>query len=244
MDFLQSLGADVVIPASTNTIFRTFPTGAESAPYGSYTVDLSRSEEELWRRVHRITRQNINTAKNEGVKVRDGLSNLDKVHALIRATFNRSRLPFMKFSDLDRYVTGLGENVRVLITELDGEMQSCVVYAFSNYCAYAVYGGNLEHQHQGSAKLLHWEAMKMFSQMGIKRYDFVGARIDPPTGSKQHSINSFKSRLGGELRQGFLWKYRLHPIKSLVYSIGVRILRGGDIVDNERSRANRREVIT
>ena len=76
--------------------------------------------------------------------------------------------------------------------------------------------------------------MKSFKASGVRQYDFVGARIDPDKGSKQEAINSFKRRLGGRLRCGYMWKYDLRPLGSLAYSLGVRLLRGGDIVDHER----------
>ena len=60
--YLRSVG-DVVIPATTNTIFRTYPDGADAAPYGSYLVDLRQPEDVLWKNIGRITRQNIGTAK-------------------------------------------------------------------------------------------------------------------------------------------------------------------------------------
>jgi hypothetical protein len=234
--YLRGAGVDVIIPGTTNAIFRTFPVGAAAAPYGSYVVDLNQGEDDLWRRVDRITRQNINTARKSGVVVREATGDLDRVYGLIRETFKRSSLPFMSRDSLSRYVQGLGHHGKVLVAEYANEMQSCVIYAFSKYCAYAVYGGNSADQFHGSNKLLHWEAIRLFRGLGCSRYDFVGARIDPAKGSKAEAINSFKRRLGGSLTQGYMWKYSLRTGRSLVYSVGVKLLRGGDIVDRERSK--------
>ena len=60
--YFRSIGADIIIPATTNSIFRTFPDGADAAPYGSYVIDLEQPEEVLWKNISRITRQNIGTA--------------------------------------------------------------------------------------------------------------------------------------------------------------------------------------
>ncbi len=236
MEYLRSIGADIIIPATTNTIFRTYPVGANAAPYGSYVIDLCQAEEVLWRNIKRITRQNINTAQRGGVCIRSGIEHLDVSYMLIRDTFRRSKLQFMSYESLKRYVLGLGENGKIIIADYQGIVHSCVIYAFSKNCAYAVYGGNLTNQHQGANKLLHWEAIRLFRESGVQRYDFVGARIDPEKGSKQEAINSVKRRLGGKLRQGYMWKYSLRPLKSLLYSFGVRLLRGGDIVDKERHK--------
>jgi lipid II:glycine glycyltransferase (peptidoglycan interpeptide bridge formation enzyme) len=233
----------VIIPATTNTIFRTYPDGADAAPYGSYLVDLQQPEDVLWKNIGRITRQNIGTAQKDGVCIQGGLQHLDAAYALIKETFNRSKLPFISRESLQRFMVGLGENGKLITAEYQGVLQSCVIYAFSDYCAYAVYAGNAAPQHQGANKLIYWEAFRLFKQLGVQRFDFVGARIDPEKGSKNEAINLFKQRLGAKLTQGYIWKYALRPWRSLVYSQGVRLLRGGDIVDLERHKLkNGKEV--
>lgn len=237
IEFFKSIKADIIIPGSNNAIFQTYPDGADVAPYGSYIIDLNQSEEILWKNINRITRQNINTAKKNGVYIREeSVDNLDKIYNLILETFKRSKLSFMSYESLKKYIKGLGENGKILIAEYKDILQSCVIYGFSNYCAYAIYGGNSSNMVEGANKLLHWEAMLMFKKIGVRQYDFMGARINPEKGSKAEAINSFKKRLGGKLKQGYIWKYPLRPLKSLVYSLGVRFLRGGDIVDNERHK--------
>ncbi len=84
--------------------------------------------------------------------------------------------------------------------------------------------------------LLHWEAMKAFKLRGVDHYDFVGARINPDPGSKQEQLARFKQRFGGRLATGYMWKLYLRPLGAIAYSVGVRLLRGGDIVDIERRR--------
>ena len=236
IEYFRSIKTDIIIPASNNAIFRTYPDGADAAPYGSYVIDLSEKEEMLWRNIQRIQRQNINKAQKKGVNISIGTERLDEAYGLIRDTFKRSKLPFMSFESLKRYVHGLGENGKLMIADYQGHIQSCVVYAFSDYCAYAVYGGNLARQFPGANKLLQWEAIRLFQKIGVKKYDFYGARINPEKGSKQAAINSFKSRLGGKLVKGYMWKYPLRPLRSLAYTFGVRFLRGGDIVDAERHK--------
>ena len=236
LDHFRSIGADVVIPATTNTIFRTYPDGADAAPYGSYIVDLRQPEEVLWKNIGRITRQNIGTAQRDGILIKSGLERFDEAYALIEETFGRSKLPFMSHESLERFMVGLGENGKLVTAEYQGGLQSCVIYAFSDYCAYAVYAGNVVRQHQGANKLIYWEAFRLFKELGVERFDFVGARIAPEKGSKQAAINLFKQRLGAKLTQGYIWKYPLRPWRSLAYSYGVRLLRGGDIVDLERHK--------
>src|SRR5262245_53143791 len=52
VEYLRSTPADLIIPATFNTVFRACPDGAIVAPFGSYVVDLTQAEEELWAHVH------------------------------------------------------------------------------------------------------------------------------------------------------------------------------------------------
>jgi len=236
IEYFRSLGADMVIPGSNNAIFSAYPEGANAAPYGSYVIDLGQPEDILWKNIDRITRQNINTAIKKGVSVRSGLGHLDRAYVLVKDTFKRSKLPFMSLASFKRFVQGLGEYGKIMIADCQGTAQSYVVFAFSDYCAYAVYAGNIVGQIKGANKLLYWEAIRQFKELGIRLYDFMGARINPKPGSKQEALSLFKRRFGATLKQGFIWKYPIHPLKYRLYCLAARLRSGGDIVDAERHK--------
>jgi lipid II:glycine glycyltransferase (peptidoglycan interpeptide bridge formation enzyme) len=84
--------------------------------------------------------------------------------------------------------------------------------------------------------LLHWEAMREFRKLGVRRFDFQGVRVNPEKGSKQEGILSYKKGFGGQLVQGYLWKHALRPLKGMAYSLAARLLQGGDIVDREQHK--------
>jgi len=237
--YFRLKGADMVIPGTTNTIFRTYPDGADAAPYGSYVIDLRPPEDILWKNIDRITRQNINRALKQGVSIRNGEGHIDAAYIFVRDTFRRAKLPFMSYESFERFVRGLGENMTILVADYEGIAQSYGVFAFSRHCAYAVYAGNISGQHQGANKLLYWEAIRLFRKLGVQWYDFVGARIDPERGTKQEALNLFKKRFGAKLIQGYMWKYSLHALKYRLYCVAAQLRSGGDIVDQERHKLAR-----
>lgn len=234
----RDVGADVIIPATNNAIFRTYPDGAEAAPYGTYVIDLRQDEEHLWRGIAKTTRQNISTAQRDGVSIREAMDCLDAAYHLIRATFGRSNMPFMHRDAFRRFALGLGEHGSLIVADYRGAAQSYALFAFSAPSAYWIYGGNVEHQHQGAIKLLLWETIRRFRALGVRQFDFFGARINPEKGSKQEAINLMKKRFGGTLSQGYTWKYSLRPWRATVYSTAARLLRGGDVVDQEKDKLN------
>ena len=236
VEYFRSNGADMIIPATTNTIFRTYPEGAVVAPYGTYILDLDQPEETLFSKLNSSHRRKVRLAMKEGVQIRSGMEYLNTAHELVRNTFKRSRLGFMGYDAFKRFVLGLGENVKIFVAEYQGTIQGCIVIPFSEHSAYYVYGGSIPAPHTGATNLLHWEAIRHFRGFGVKSYDFVGIRINPEKESKQEGLMQYKQRFGGRLVQGYMWKYPMHPLKYAVYSQAVRFLKGGDIVDQEQHK--------
>ena len=236
LEFFRSRKVDMIIPASNNTIFRTCPDGAVAAPYGSYIIDLTQPEEAIWDNLHAKHRNVIRNAMKTGVQIRSGIEYLDTAFGIVRDTLKRSAMDFMSHDSCKRFVRGLGENARVFVADLNGIAQGCAIIPFSNHGAYYVYGGSIPEPATGAMNLLHWEAIRVFRGLGVKRYDFVGVRLNPEKGSKQEGLMRFKERFGGRLVQGYMWKYPFHPLKYFIYGLAVRLRRGGDIVDQERHK--------
>jgi hypothetical protein len=239
VQFLHAAGVDFIIPATTNAIFRTFPDGAIAAPYGTYHIDLNLPEEALWDNLSSSHRRKVRLAMRGGVQIRQGLEYLDIAYELVRDTLKRSGLGFMRRQAFANFVCSLGENVKVFVAEWQGVVQGCVVVPFSMHSAYYVYGGSILNSATGATNLLHWQAILEFHRLGIRRYDFVGVRINPDRGSKQEGLLMFKERFGGRLVSGYMWKFAFHPVKFACYSLAVRLQRGGDIVDYERHKMKR-----
>ena len=236
VEYFRSIGADMIIPATTNTIFRTYPDGAVVAPYGTYIIDLNQPEDTLWGNLSASHRRKVRLAMKQGVQIRSGMEHIETAYAMVRDTFKRSSIPFMNYDAFKCMISGLGENVRIFVADYQGVVQGCTVIPFSRHSAYYVYGGSIPKPITGATNLLHWEAIRQFREFGVKRYDFVGVRINPEKGSKQEGLMMFKQRFGGQLVQGYMWKYSLRPLKFGLYSLAVRLLRGGDIVDLERHK--------
>lgn len=237
VEHFRSTGVDMIIPSNNTAIFRTHPDGAFAAPYGTFIKDLNQSEEALWKEVATDYRQNIRKAIKVGVHIKSGMEYLDTSYNLVADTLKRSGANFTKnHDDFKRRILSLGENIQIFIAEYGGSVQSCLVSSFSEHTAYDWYSGTISKPVRGAMHLLIWEAIRRFRQMGVKRFNFQGVRINPQKGSKQEGIMHFKMRFGGRLVQGYEWKYGFHPLKFAAYGVAIRLLKGGDIVDVERHK--------
>lgn len=240
VQYFRKTGADVIIPASNNAIFRTYPDLATAAPYGTYFIALEKPERDLWAVVSAGHRRHVRSAEKSGVQVRNAPECVTAAHTIVRDTFAKSSMPFMSSGKFSRLIGGLEGNVHLLIAEWQGKVQCCAVNAFSQHTAYYMYGGSIPDAVPGAMHLLHWEAIRMYRRMDVRRYDFYGARIDPEPGSKAAGLATFKERFGAELDQGYIWKCGISTLKSAIYSLGVRWLRRGDIVDAEHHKLGHR----
>jgi len=236
IDYFRSIGAHMIIPPTTNAVFRTYPDGAVAAPYGTYVLDLTQSETALWSNLNASHRRKVRLAMKEGVQIQSGIEFIAAAYDLIRNTFKRSHLGFMRYNAFQRYVVGLKDNIKIFMATHRGVMQACLVVPFSQHSAYYVYGGSLAEPSRGATNLLHWEAIRHFADLGVRSYDFVGVRIDPEKNSKQEGLMLYKQRFGGRLVKGYLWKYPLRRLPFALYSVAVGFTRNGDIIDQERRK--------
>jgi hypothetical protein len=244
VDYFRSVGTDLILPASNNTIFQTYPDGARPAPYGTFIKDLRQDEEAMLAEVHTDFRQNIRKAAKTGIEVKSGMQYLDAAYELIAATLLRSGMKFRDHADFKQILLGLGEHIKIFVAEQNGVIQACMVSPFSQHTAYDWYSGTVPKPARGAMHLLLWEALRDFHQQGVKFFNFTGVRVNPEKGSKQEGIWNFKMRFGGKLVEGYMWKYSFHPLKFAAYTAAMRLLKGGDIVDQEGYKLEDEPVVS
>jgi len=236
VQYFRFTGADIIIPATANAIFRTYPEGAVAAPYGTFFIDLRQPIEILWSNLHSKHRNRIRNAVKNGIEIRSGREYTQIAYELIEHTLKRSKMGFTSHEEFKRLVSSLDTQVKIFVACSQGAVQGCAVIPFSEHSAYYLYGGSIPDPTSGAMNLLHWEAISYFHGLKVRRYDFMGVRINPEKGSKQEGLMMFKERFGGRMDRGYMWKYPLRPLKAAIYSLGVRLLKGGDVVDAEHGK--------
>lgn len=222
----------------TMALFRTAPVGAPSAPFGTVLVDLNPSEDELWAGMKHSNRTTIRKARSEGVSIEWGAHLADEAYALCARTMARSELGFPSAERFRAMVARLDDAVDIGVARIGATAAAAVVNPRSRFGAHCLFAGTADTPAFGAANLLQWEAMLRARQQGARMYDFVGIRLDPAPGSKYAGLRQFKTRFGGEVVEGCLWKLPLSRWKYGLYE-KMRHAQGGadDVIDQEgRSR--------
>lgn len=181
-------------------------------PFGSHVVDLSKSEEELWKAIHSKHRNVIRKAEKENVIIKRGSDDLIDDYVLLeKETFDRTgRSPSGK-NYYYKQIRAMGDKIVVYIAYKDNVPQAGGIFYYNEQCCYYMYGATGKGAINGSANRLIWITMLDMKRQGVKEFSFVGCRINEDPESKYHGIQMFKERFGGELRQGYMFRYENKP---------------------------------
>ncbi|MEO8065502.1 MAG: peptidoglycan bridge formation glycyltransferase FemA/FemB family protein [Candidatus Doudnabacteria bacterium] len=189
-----------------------------------------KTEEELLISMKPKTRYNINLAQRKGVTVRQaGWQDLIQVWQLFMETAGRNKI---KLHPQDYYFK-MWEHLepqylKILIAEYKGQALSAMILTLFGSTATYLHGGtSVKMKEAMSPYVLHWEAIKLAKNSGMKFYDFGGIA---PDGEKDHSwagITRFKKGFGGfEVNYPGSFDLIFSPIWYNVYKQGRKLLRG------------------
>ncbi len=234
----KELNIDLIAQPLASALFKEFAKGSKYIEWGSWVVDLSQSKDEILNNMHSKHRNVIRKAIRDSVTVEE-TNNIDIIFENLKETMSRQNRAYPLKEELAR----LKPFSKFYIAKKDGVLQGSAVLPFNQQGAYYLYGGSIARPYTGSLNYMHYYAMLELKDMGVKEYDFMGARINVEKNSKLEGIQRFKSRFGGELKQGYLWKYEYKPIKVKIINFIQRIrfklknsIYLGDAIDQESNK--------
>lgn len=234
--------ADRIVQPPPFCIFKAFPKDSQKAEFGTYFINLKdNSEIDLFQKIHPKHRNVIQNVINKGGQIRSGREELSVFYDLYKNTMCRSNLYCEPFEYFESFYDHLSKNILCSVIYFNEKPQGAIFVPYTNQGAYYLYGASVDTiELTGAMNYLHWETIKQFKNRGIKRYDFVGARLSDVSGTKLEGIQKFKQRFGSQLEKGYLWKADLRKYRCILFDLLLKarsILTGGllgkDIIDQE-----------
>lgn len=217
---------DVVKVVTENTaVFSTYPDASLHCKFGSYIIDLEKSEDELFSSVHSKHRNVIRKAQKDGILIKHGKDYQKQVIELMNDTFSRQGLSATMDENYLKCLDELSEQVEYWISEdSNGNIQGSAIFLWNkgNSCYY-LHGGSAPRTATGAMNLLIWEAMLYMKEKGVRFFDFVGARVSPEPGSKLEGIQRFKERFGSTLKVGHAFSLVINKNKDWLINIMVSV---------------------
>jgi hypothetical protein len=224
-------------------IFNAYPDGAVFTNFGSYRINLcSKTKDELLNSIHVKDRADIRKALKEGIVIKRGLDYLGIALHLIKHTAEKAGMRVPSVNDL----RSIKDNIEVFLSYYNDVPQTSAIFYTNKFAWYNMYAGTSDKPFRGSNTLLYWAAIRSAKEDGVSIFDFVGARLNPQTGSKQEKIQRFKQHFGVEIATGFMWKMPISKSKFYIYQLLIKILGiirrqeiKGDIIDQELKRSSK-----
>jgi hypothetical protein len=236
----KQIGADS-ISAQANAVFRTVPSSSDSLPWGSYTVDLTKSETAIFDSFDSAHKNRIRKGIRDGVVVRT-TSDINTIYQNVKETMVRQNLLFFpSLHYLDELQRRLESRITFYIAEHANRLQGSAVIVHNQHGAFYYYGGSISEPSPGSLTLMQSEIIKDLKKKNIPVYDLMGARLTTGNDAKIEGIQRFKRRFASGMRTGLCFRTILNPVRHRVMIAAVKsffFLKGahysGDVFDQTR----------
>lgn len=220
----KDLKVQWISPTFASALFSTYPKGSKRIPFGSHIIDLGKNEEELFAELNGKHRNVIKKAEKDGVVIKNGsIELLGEYIALDNETWKRSNKTGKGIEFYKNVLDKLKDNCIIYIAYKDEEPQSGAMFFYNQAMSYYMFGASKDSPYTGAMNLLHWEAIKNMKNMGVKKYSFVGCRMNVDEDSKLQNIQRFKERFGGELVSGYMFKVVLNSFYYEMYKLMLRL---------------------
>jgi lipid II:glycine glycyltransferase (peptidoglycan interpeptide bridge formation enzyme) len=227
--------------AQANAVFRMPPSNADSLPWGSYIVDLTRPETAIFDSFDSAHKNRIRKAIREQVVI-SAITDVDKIYDNIRETMERQNMLFFPSrSYLVELQRRLGPGIDFYIAEQGNKLQGCAVVVHNHLGAFYYYGGSVSEPSPGSLTMMQYEIIKDLKKKNVPVYDLMGARLTSGNDPKIEGIQRFKRRFSSGLRAGYCFRSILSPLRHQLMVGAVKtyfLLKGshysGDVFDQTR----------
>ncbi|HWY38500.1 MAG TPA: peptidoglycan bridge formation glycyltransferase FemA/FemB family protein [Bacteroidia bacterium] len=200
-------------------IFAQTPERSTRAPFGTYILNIEeQTEEELFKGLHSKNRNVIRNAEKNNVQIKYGKEVIKDFFSLYLQTMQRSNMYYHELSYFENFYDDMPGNIICGVAYHNEIPLGGLFIPFTRFGAFYLYGASAESKEiNGAINYLHWNTIKLLKKKGVKRYDFVGARLSDVSGTKLEGIQQFKERFGAKLEKGFLWKMNVNKFDCFVF---------------------------
>ena len=147
-------------------------------PRYSYSIELSKGIDEIWKNITKNLRNDINRARREGIIVKSGSKKeLIRLYDLLvkRYADQGKIVNVSKEYLLDIYKAFYSENLGILVAEYNGDMVTGIVDLYYNDRTYFWIGNPRPYLKIPNAnELLTWESIQYAFGNGYKYYEIIG----------------------------------------------------------------------
>lgn len=187
-------------------------------PSYTYRLDLVHGPDEIWKKLHKTIRTNVNSAKKKGIVIEKGNKNdILFIESELKRRFNAQGLNKGDHSGFlcDIYDEFNGTHLEIDVAKYHGKTVSGIIHLQYNGIIYQ-WTGVPKSQIEGLSpnELLVWESIKSAYEKGMRYYEFMDGGIDS-------RLRIFKSKFNPET---YVW-YSAEKFSHPVYEVGKYLIQ-------------------
>ena len=223
------------------TMFDVYPDYSKRIGFANLVINLENETELLLANMTAKHRNMVRRAERDGVVVKiGGLELLDDYCYLDAQTWKRSDRKPINRSMYENILRYMPTSSFIAISYFEGKPQTGMLSYYNNQMMYYMYGASIDRPAIGANNYLHWIIINEMKKRGVKKYSFVGFRIDVDPNSKLAGIQHFKKGFGGELVEGYMFKATFSKSKKnlfeFLYMLKNKARHRKDTIDQEASK--------
>ncbi len=181
------------------------PLTSSSVTYLGHTLNLSKSEEEIFSSFRDSTKRNIKKAINNGVEVKiynslESIEEFCRLNCLTRKKHGIPPQPFYFFKKVFEHIILNQIGFIVLASYKNQYIAGAVFFHFGDTAIFKYGASDTKYHHLKPNNLIMWEAIKWYCQNGHKSFCFGRTEVDNKGllqfksgwGATEHHINYYK----------------------------------------------------
>ena len=161
-------------------------------------IDLTKSEEQLWKEVHSNRRNEVRRARKEETyfSVDHTKDSLKKCYGILQEVYDRAKLPFPGYNLFyNLYCMNSNSKLIIFCAYYEGEIIGCMLALAFKDKIYDFYAGSMrKFYNKYPNDLIPWEVFIWGKENGYKVFDFGGAGKP----YKPYGVRDYKKKFGGE----------------------------------------------
>ena len=202
-------------------IFET--NGFEYEEHLNILIDLTKSEEQLWKDVYTKRRNEVRRAQKEGshFSIEHTEGSLKKCYGILQEVYNRAKLPIPHYNFFyDLYRMGPNSKLLIFCAYYESEIIGCMLALSFRDTIYDFYAGNIRKLYKKYPNdLIPWEVVKWGKENNYKVFDFGGAgKPDVP-----HGVRDYKKKFGGEFVNYGRYEKVHQPLMFKMAKVGFKL---------------------
>ena len=182
----------------------------------TFIIDLTLSEDEIWKRMKSGLRNEIRRAQREGVVVKEAKTNeeFNKWYSIYNATASIKGFEYQSHHLVEELFEQ-PDLSKLFVALLEDKIVGGMFFLTGGYPMYWLGGFDRKYSHFNIGALSMYEAMLQFKNKGYRLLDLGGAVLD-----KEHGPTLFKRKFGGKVREAKIYGVPINRLKSNLLTFG------------------------